>query len=56
MAFGTFGLEIAQNAKSCSKGKKLIKVVKVARNMKRCQNVASQLVDSPRLTLYLTLQ
>ncbi len=40
-------MEIAQNATSCSRGKKLLEGEKVARSIKSCQKVAEQLVESP---------
>ncbi len=44
----SFGLEISQNATSCSREEKLLEREEVARNMKCCQKVAEQLVESPR--------
>ncbi len=38
-----FGLKIAQNATSSSKGKKLLKGEKVARNMKSCRATCAKL-------------
>ncbi len=36
------------NVTSCLRGKKLFEGEKVARNMKSCQKVAVQVVESPR--------
>ncbi len=42
---------IAQNATSCSREKKLLEGEKVARNMKSCQKAVEQLVESPSFPL-----